>query len=108
MLIEAISCPVRYQWPSGEIRLEPGKPICVDRQRGEKILQKCQNMVRIIQPNWESAWRDLAELSEGITKNDPRFQPVCEALEECDRHFENDDWPKFQESTAMIKRILGF
>ena len=59
------------------------------------------------QPDWETAWRDLAELTEGITKNDPRFQPVCHALEQCDQAFESGSWRTFQIAVSALKGIMG-
>ena len=50
MLIEAVDFPIRYQWPGGEIRLLPGKPVQVDEERGKKVLAKCGPKVRAVQP----------------------------------------------------------
>jgi len=50
MLIEAVSCPIRYAWPKGEIRLIPGQPVEVPEERGTKILKKCGGKVRIVEP----------------------------------------------------------
>ena len=50
MLIEAVEIPILYQWPNGEISLEPGRPIQVDPDRGRKILKKCGGKVRIVEP----------------------------------------------------------
>lgn len=107
MLIEAVSCPVRYQWPGGEIKFEPGQPIRVEAERGKKILKRCENMVRTVQPNWLEAWRDLAELTESITKNDSRFHPICDVLNECDFSFQLDDWLAFHEATKRIHTIIN-
>jgi len=48
-----------------------------------------------INKGWLAAWQELAELTEGVTKTNPRFHPVCEALEQCDRAFAADDWATF-------------
>ncbi len=48
MLIEAVEAPIRYQWPHGEILLEPGKPVEVDELRGLKVLAKCNPKVRMV------------------------------------------------------------
>ena len=71
----------------------------------EKLQQFMREKHR--QPNWETAWRDLAELTEGITKNDPRFQPVCHALEQCDQSFESGNWLNFQKAASELKEIMG-
>jgi len=50
MLIEAIEHPIRYHWPSGEIRLIPGKPVEIpDEKRALKILAKAPSKVRVVQ-----------------------------------------------------------
>ncbi len=50
MLIEAVSYPIRYAWPKGEIRLIPGQPVDVPEERGAKILKKCGGKVRVVGP----------------------------------------------------------
>ncbi len=50
MLIEAVSYPIRYAWPKGEIRLIPGQPVDVPEERGTKILKKCGGKVRVVGP----------------------------------------------------------
>ena len=57
------------------------------------------------QPDWETAWRDLAELTEGITQKDPR---VCHALEQCDQAFESGSWQTFQIAVSALKGIMGY
>ena len=48
MLIEAIEHPIRYQWPNGEIRLLPGKPVEIpDEIRALKVLAKAPGKVRV-------------------------------------------------------------
>ena len=48
MLLEAVGCPIRYQWPRGEILLDLGKPVEVEELRGLKILAKCGPKVRMV------------------------------------------------------------
>ena len=55
------------------------------------------------QLDWETAWRDLAELTEGITQKDPR---VCHALEQCDQSFESGNWLNFQKAASALKGIM--
>lgn len=56
MLIEAVENPIRYQWPEGEIRLNPGHPVDVSVERGTKILKKCGAKVRAVTPLVIGAW----------------------------------------------------
>ena len=60
---------------------------------------------RTVQPQWVVAWRNLAQLTDGITKDDPRFLSVCDALEKCDRAFEQDKWTVFQQEAESVKRL---
>ena len=50
MLIEAVSCPIRYTWPKGAIELIPGQPVDVSEERGAKILKRCGAKIRIVTP----------------------------------------------------------
>ena len=106
MLIESVAMPVRYTWPNGEIRLEPGKPVNVmDEQRALKVLAKCGSKVRVIEPDWLGAWRELAKMTVGIEKEHPRFQTILDALEECDQCFEQGDWPQLQQMAEKMNAL---
>ncbi len=48
MLLEAVDCPIRYQWPKGVIRLKPGYPLEINEERGRKVLAKCGGKVRVV------------------------------------------------------------
>ena len=77
----------------------PDQLISVSLERGAKV--------RTVQPQWVVAWRNLAQLTDGITKDDPRFLSVCDALEKCDRAFEQDNWTVFQQSVDSLKAIMS-
>ena len=109
MLLEAVDCPIRYEWPEGEVRLTPGQPVLVSSDRGLKILKKCGSKVRVVEPlsqQWLSAWRELAQATNGITKTDPRFKRIMNLLNLCDSAFEKDDWNTFCRINDQIKEIL--
>jgi len=106
MIIEAVTQPIKYQWPEGEILLEPGKPIQVDPNRGLKVLTRCGVKVREIKPQWLEAWEELAQATFGIEKNDPRFMPVLDSLKECDQAFEQGDWIQFKQAAAAVQRLV--
>lgn len=106
MLIEAVTQPIKYQWPEGEILFEPGKPIQVPDDRGQKVLAKCGSKVRKVSPDWMGAWDELAQLTDGVQKTDNRFGPVMAALDRCDRAFESGDWPAFLKAAEQVKRIV--
>jgi hypothetical protein len=50
MLIEAVDHPIRYRFPGGEIRLEPGRPVEVEPERAAKLLARAGAKVRAITP----------------------------------------------------------
>ncbi len=108
MIIEAVTKPIKYQWPEGEILFEPGKPIRVDPNRGLKVLTRCGVKVREIKPQWLDAWEELAQKTFGIEKTDPRFKPVLDALEECDRAFEKGNWVTFVEAANRVKALIKY
>ena len=55
---------------------------------------------------WIESWHNLARITDGITKDGPRFHPICEALENCDRAFEQDNWTEFQQAAESVKRLM--
>ena len=106
MLLEAVDRPIRYTWPKGELRFEPGKPIKVPDTRGKKVLAKCGGKVRKVSPDWLVAWEELAQLINGITKADSRFNPVMAGLARCDLAFEKGDWTQFREAANEVKALM--
>ena len=59
------------------------------------------------QDQWIQAWDALAQATFGIEKNDPRFKPVLDALEECDRAFEQDAWTRFRKAAKEVQRLVN-
>lgn len=59
MLIEAITGPITYRWPEGEVRLEPGKPVDIPDYRARKILQKAPGKVRAVEALVMEHGRDI-------------------------------------------------
>ncbi len=109
MLIEAVEEPVTYRWPSGEIRLEPGCPVYLPESRALRLLAKAQGRVRLAEPanpEWLAEWRTLARITDGVTGDEPRFQPAMAALEQCDVAFLAGDWPAFQRAAAQVWRAV--
>jgi hypothetical protein len=51
---------------------------------------------------WDAAYRELAAITYGITRDDARFQPVDSALDSCDRAWIARDWMAFQRSRASV------
>ncbi len=52
--------------------------------------------------DWLAEWRTLARITDGITADDPRFQPVMATLEQCDAAFLANDWLAFQQAVARV------
>ena len=71
------------------------------------IADKAPGPQRATSEQWLSAWRELAQSTNGITKDDSRFEPVCEALEKCDEAWEQDNWHRFQQSVDSLKAIMS-
>lgn len=56
-------------------------------------------------PDWNKAWRDLAEVTYGIPVNDPRYERVMRWLDVADTAFALGSWPNFQEAATMLKEV---
>ena len=48
MKLEAVGKAFVYQWPGGEIRLEPGKPVDLPPDRAAKLLARAGGRVRLL------------------------------------------------------------
>jgi hypothetical protein len=48
MLVVAITKPVRYRWPGGEVGLVPGQPVDLPDDRARKLLEKAPGKVRLV------------------------------------------------------------
>ncbi len=57
---------------------------------------------------WLMSWRELATLTSGITQDDPRLQPIMEALNACDTAYIANDWAAFQQAGLTVRqRVEG-
>jgi hypothetical protein len=72
----------------------------------ELVKMAKEHLGRSARPSWLTAWRELAEITSGITSEDPRLQSVFAALHSCDTAFEADDWPAFQEARKGLLRVM--
>jgi hypothetical protein len=66
---------------------------------------KAGGKVKPRQDAWLEQWRQLAAVTTGIDKSDPRFQPVRDALDRCDTAYLSGDWLTFQQIAEGVKRI---
>ena len=69
VMLEAVSSPIRYSWPRGEIRFVPGAPVQVHEFRGSRILRKCGDKIRVVanqlNPQPERFWIEVNSPSFG-------------------------------------------
>ena len=54
--------------------------------------------------DWLAAWREVAEISSGLTRDDVRLPSVMATLGVCDAAFVADDWAAFQEAKIGVIR----
>lgn len=106
MLIEAL-VPIRVKLPSGgRVDLRPGIPIELPYPYGQKLLTKAPGKVVAFKPDWLGAWRQLSELTYGITKEDSRFKSVLVGLDRCDEAFRQDDWLRFTRVAEEVRQVV--
>ncbi len=110
MLVEAVARSIRYHLTNGrEVRLVPGRPVDLPDIQARKLLAKAKGKVRLAEPanpDWLAGWRTLARITDGITADDPQFQPVMAAIEECDVAFLAGDWGRFQDGVRTVEQIV--
>jgi hypothetical protein len=105
LLIESVT-PLTVKLPTGDIRLTPGVPVELPRAQAQRLLVKANGKVRETTRDWSPTWRELAELTSGLTGDDLRFPAVMAALNACDDAYLSGDWEKFHHNAAQLKRLL--
>ena len=55
MRIECIGPPFTYRWPTGEVRLVPGHPVELPKDRAVRLLEKAPGRCRVVEPMKGSA-----------------------------------------------------
>jgi hypothetical protein len=58
--------------------------------------------------DWLSAWRHLAQKTDGIDRGDPRYQKIVATLDEADRAYANQNQKAFYAATKVIDSLVGF
>jgi len=66
----------------------------------------CQKPIAETSRNWLSAWRELTNLTLGITGDDPRFKPIMAALENCDEMYLSNNWPAFLQAAQQVREAV--
>ncbi len=57
-------------------------------------------------PDWLTAWRELAQATNGITKEHPVFGAIMQAMEHAHTTYLGNDYPGFQRAAAKLYWLL--
>lgn len=57
---------------------------------------------------WISQWKGLATVTDGLTPEDPRLNPILDALAVCDRHYRTADLDGFEKASQRVYRLMQF
>ncbi len=94
---------------SGEI-LSSHKALSVGRiEKGKKVegwLVKPHGLSGPPSCDWQSAWRKVAALTDGIQDDDPRVTSVLEGLKHCDEAYNRGDYLTFHEHVRGLEALL--
>ena len=106
MLLEATKQQIRFRDRHGKDFVLPlGTPVDIPDPVARLIVDRAGPNVRIIK-DWLTAWRGLAQMTYGLTPEDPRLQPVLAALDVCDAAFMADDWEAFEQAREGVRRAM--
>ena len=87
--------------------LTPGETVELPDKVVKQLFQQAKGMVRIFRPDWQAVWREVAEITEGIADDDPRFQPINALIDHMDGDFLKNDWAAFQDHLNRLKNLLS-
>ncbi len=109
MLIVALK-PIRLRLDDGDQLLTPGQQVDLPDHQARLVLARAAGKVRLVEPDkpdWLAEWRTLAWITDGMRADDPRFQPVMAALQQCDTAFLANDGARFQLAVEQVKAALS-
>ena len=106
MLIEATT-PLTVKFSTGDIRLTPGVPVEIPTAQAQRLIIKAQGKVREAKRDWSPTWRELANLTAGLSTDDPRLAPVVAALNACDDAYLNGDWCEFRQAAVRVQSAVA-
>lgn len=70
-------------------------------------LQGTKQKAMPVKRPWLTAWRELAQVTYGVTDTDPRLTNVLAGLDRCDAAFVRDDWAAFQLAAQEVKKTVA-
>jgi len=76
--------------------------------KGKRLLEKVKERfpeTHSTSHDWLQAWRNLAAMTGGITKDDWRFPGIMDLLNGCDKAFESGNWAAFQRLAERVKAL---
>ncbi len=108
MLIVALK-PIKLRLDDGDHILIPGQQVDLPDDQARLVLARAAGKVRLVEPDkpdWLAEWHMLAYITDNMMADDPRFQPVMAALQQCDTHFLANDWPSFRLAVEQVKAAI--
>lgn len=55
---------------------------------------------------WVDQWGTLSRETHGLTPDDPRLNPILDALAVCDRHYRTADLDGFTKASERVRRLM--
>lgn len=109
MKIEPLA-PLTLKTGNGQSRtVEVGETIDLPSDQAMKLCARASGKVWVLPgEDWLSQWHALAVSTLGITRSDPRYQPIITVLDELDRHFSSHNQDAFKTAMAKLRdRLTG-
>jgi hypothetical protein len=67
---------------------------------------KADIVAALVQGDWLTAWREVAELTSGLTADDPRFPKVMVELLAWDEALQRGNWVAFRQTAARVRSAV--
>lgn len=68
---------------------------------------KADIVAALVQGDWLAAWREVAELTSGLTADDPRLPIVMDALLAWDDTVQRGNWVAFRQAAARVRSAMA-
>ena len=104
--IEAIH-PVRFQHQGKQVELGRGERVNLPVLQAQRLLSRAKDRVRLVKHmDWLNSWQRVAQVSNGLTREDPRLGPALNVIEGLDRAFAADDWSAFEQGIRDLQEAM--